>query len=416
MAAIKIVDGAIRLPDTKKNRDDVRDYLRNLIEKKGVKVKKTGKPSKDFKGFPKVYFSGVLTEFRNKAKADNLTTSAFNFANKGARDKEKNLRDQDLKAANALYSDEEVKKGKAKQKEIRKTGNEADHDFEVQEFGPAKRNLDYELSSGRIGKREYNRQLKILKDRGVGDVAANTVSRTQTENIQKKDEVLAKNKALAAMEAKNRSFRFEGNEFIQNDPLYRTAKSRRNRALKANKNGNNGENGHNGKVNGKVNGGKKNGKFNFGSFDVASKTRSVDAWANIAANTATGAYGAAGVGVGVLGMTTALQNPATQRAIGKQVQKLISKQAGKTMLKTIPGLDILLSGQETIDRLKKGQLKQAGIAALSGAIGWVPIIGDGAAASLDLSNTGIDIYNLQFPSQTSKKPTKGTTRRPKIRI
>ena len=66
---------------------------------------------------------------------------------------------------------------------------------------------------------------------------------------------------------------------------------------------------------------------------------------------------------------------------------------------------------------KQGKLDQAGIAALSGAIGWIPIIGDGISASLDLTNTGIDISRLQVPTGTSKKKgVKGTTRRTKLKV
>ena len=62
-----------------------------------------------------------------------------------------------------------------------------------------------------------------------------------------------------------------------------------------------------------------------------------------------------------------------------------------------------MSGKESLDYLKRGRWDQAGIAALSGAIGWIPIIGDGASAALDLSNTGIDIARLQAPTGAKKK-------------
>ena len=116
-------------------------------------------------------------------------------------------------------------------------------------------------------------------------------------------------------------------------------------------------------------------------------------------------------------MTQALQNKKTQQALGKQIGQLVGKRAGRSMMKAVPGLDVFLSGQETVDYLKQGKLDQAGIAALSGAIGWIPIIGDGISASLDLSNTGIDIARLQVPTGTSKKKgVKGTTRRTKLKV
>tara|TARA_B100000427_G_C15471554_1_gene578803 strand:- start:44 stop:1354 length:1311 start_codon:yes stop_codon:yes gene_type:complete len=86
---IKIVDGAIRLPDTIKNREEVKKFLRKLIDDKGLKVKGSGKPSKNFKEFPKVYFDGELTEFRNKAGTGDLSTNKFEWGNKPARDSEK---------------------------------------------------------------------------------------------------------------------------------------------------------------------------------------------------------------------------------------------------------------------------------------------------------------------------------------
>ena len=180
---------------------------------------------------------------------------------------------------------------------------------------------------------------------------------------------------------------------------------------KAKQNGHNGENGHNGK-----NG--KNGKVNGGALSAAGKTRKVDAIANIGLNAATGNYAGVAVGGGALAMTAALQNRQTQQALGKQIGKLVSKRAGRTMMKAVPGLDVLLSGQETVDYLKQGKLDQAGIAAVSGAVGWIPIIGDGVSASLDLTNTGIDISRLQVPTGTSKKKgiirPKSATRRLKF--
>ena len=189
------------------------------------------------------------------------------------------------------------------------------------------------------------------------------------------------------------------------------------------KNGKNGENGdytngrtNGGYSNGKVNGGKTNGKFNTDLLGAASKTRTVDALANIGANAATGNYAAVGVGGGALIMTQALQNKKTQQALGKQIGQLVGKRAGRSMMKAVPGLDVFLSGQETVDYLKQGKLDQAGIAALSGAIGWIPIIGDGISASLDLTNTGIDISRLQVPTGTSKKKGIIRPKSPKTRL
>lgn len=89
MAEIKIVDGAIRLPDTVENREQVKKFLRKLIDDKGLTVPGTGKPSKNFKEFPKVYFDGELTEFRNKAGTGDLSTNKFEWGNQPARVNEK---------------------------------------------------------------------------------------------------------------------------------------------------------------------------------------------------------------------------------------------------------------------------------------------------------------------------------------
>ena len=98
---IKIVDGAIRLPDTIKNREEVKKFLRKLIDDKGLKVKGSGKPSKNFKEFPKVYFDGELTEFRNKAGTGDLSNK-FEFANKPARTKEKLTRISNVEPSDKL--------------------------------------------------------------------------------------------------------------------------------------------------------------------------------------------------------------------------------------------------------------------------------------------------------------------------
>ena len=135
--------------------------------------------------------------------------------------------------------------------------------------------------------------------------------------------------------------------------------------------------------------------------------RRTDQALNLGTNIATGNVAGAAVGGSVLAASEILKNPAAQKAIAGQVARLGASRAGKTMLKTIPGLDVLLSGGEAMSYLSQGRLGQAGIATLSGAIGWIPIVGDGAAAALDLTNTGIDISRLQgSPTQTPRKKKK----------
>ena len=179
------------------------------------------------------------------------------------------------------------------------------------------------------------------------------------------------------------------------------------------KNGNgNGVNGKNGNgVNGKngngitVNG--KNGIFkglkNVKNYSGLGKLRDADQLTNIGFNLTTGNYGGAAIGTATYGTSKALQNKQVQSRVAKQITKLVAERGAKSAAKMIPGLDILLSSKESWDYLKRGRWDQAGISALSGAIGWIPIIGDGISASLDLSNTGLDIARLQAPTGANKK-------------
>ena len=72
-----VVDGVIKLVNTEENRRYATQFLRYLITEAGLKTEK-GKPSKP-SNFPKVYFDGELTPFRNKAREGNLTVNNFNF-------------------------------------------------------------------------------------------------------------------------------------------------------------------------------------------------------------------------------------------------------------------------------------------------------------------------------------------------
>ena len=142
-----------------------------------------------------------------------------------------------------------------------------------------------------------------------------------------------------------------------------------------------------------------------------SKLRDADQLTNIGVNVSTGNYVGAGIGVATYGTSKALQNPAVQSRVSKQIMKLVADRGAKSAAKLIPGLDILLSGKESWDYLKRGRWDQAGVAALSGAIGWIPIVGDGASAALDLSNTGLDIARLQAPTGANKKKGKNRLQR-----
>ena len=146
---------------------------------------------------------------------------------------------------------------------------------------------------------------------------------------------------------------------------------------------------------------------NYSGITKATKIgRGADQLINIGVSASQGNYVGAGIGVATYGTSKALQNKQVQARVAKQITKLVAERGAKSAAKMIPGLDILLSGKESWDYLKRGRWDQAGIAALSGAIGWIPLVGDGASAALDLSNTGIDIARLQAPKGANKKKAK----------
>ena len=170
-----------------------------------------------------------------------------------------------------------------------------------------------------------------------------------------------------------------------------------------NGNGVNGKNGNGIAVNGK-NGknGFLKGMENVNNYSGLGKLRDADQLANIGVSIGTGNYVGAGIGAATYGTSKALQNKQVQARVAKQITKLVAERGAKSAAKFIPGLDILISGGEVVDYLKRGRWDQAGVAALSGAIGWIPIVGDGASASLDLSNTAMDIARLQAPKGKKK--------------
>ena len=133
------------------------------------------------------------------------------------------------------------------------------------------------------------------------------------------------------------------------------------------------------------------------------KTRKLDAALNIGANLAAGNTAGAAVQAGMLGTTEALKNKAVQKAMARQIAKIAAKRGSKSALKLIPGVDIGLSAKEAWDYATQGKWDQAGIAAASGAVGWVPGIGDAISAGLDLTNTGIDVSRMQLSDRKGRK-------------
>jgi len=113
---------------------------------------------------------------------------------------------------------------------------------------------------------------------------------------------------------------------------------------------------------------------------IGGKLRTADSLAQIAS----GNYIGGGLGL-------ALQ----QDPVQKQIAKLLAKRASKTTAKLVPGVDIGLSAMEAAQYFSSGNYIQGGMAMLSGAVGWIPGVGDAASAAIDLTNTGIDIKKLK---------------------
>lgn len=285
--------------------------------------------------------------------------------------------------ANNLQDPNKVEAGQEKIKQIQKVKNRtADHDLEVQEFGPVLDQLEEEYKAGAITEEEYLRRKQIYIDSNAGDVEANITDRHWAVNEKKRKEVNAKQTALETMETNNPSARHM-------DPRYRDAMTRRRAKM------NNATNYTGLQVWSRQNG------HNLDALKSGS-LRKVDQYSNILFNAATGNYGGAALGAGFLGGSELLKDPKFQARIGGQIADLIGKRGKKTALKMIPGLDVVLSGQETLSYLRQGRLDQAGIALLSGAIGWIPVIGDAISASLDLTNTGLDIARLNFTNTVNR--------------
>ena len=253
----------------------------------------------------------------------------------------------------------------------------------------------------------------------VGDPTSgetrNRIMRGEPAELVKAQELAAKRKKLVKSIYTTNKYNTISDILIQDVPNYNIAYE----PVNGNGNGLNGKNGNGNGINGKngngINGKNgnglaangKNGIFkgleNVNKYSGLSKLRDADQLANIGLNLSTGNYGGAAIGTATYGTSKALQNKKVQARIAKQITKLVAERGAKSATKLIPGLDILLSSKESWDYLKRGRWDQAGISALSGAIGWIPVIGDGISASLDLSNTGLDIARLQAPTGANKK-------------
>lgn len=143
-----------------------------------------------------------------------------------------------------------------------------------------------------------------------------------------------------------------------------------------------------------------------GGLKFASNLGRADQAAQIGVNLATGNVAGAAVGGGIMAATEAAKSKVGQKAIAE----ILAKRAGKSAAKFVPGVDVAISAAEVADYASKGRFDQAGIAALSGLVGWVPGIGDAAAAGLDAVNTGLDIARLDTPGKPDVEAQRGGLR------
>ena len=197
------VNGAYNITSAQK--DEFTQFLRNKI-KENNKFTPDGRPSKAGV-ITKTYIDGNLQQFRNRSRAGVSSVDGFNFASQTAKTTEATKRTKGIKDSSAHLTKAQKDASKAKASAIRKTGKEADHIIEIQESIGYLEQLELEKKSGAITTRQYNKQLKDLRARGIGDDPKNIQALTAVENSRKQAEVAAKNKALRAMELKNPSSR-----------------------------------------------------------------------------------------------------------------------------------------------------------------------------------------------------------------
>ena len=197
------VNGAYNITSAQKN--EFTQFLRNKI-KQNNKFTPDGRPSKAGV-ITKTYIDGNLQQFRNRSRAGVSSVDGFNFASQTAKTTEATKRTKGIKDSSAHLTKAQKDASKAKASAIRKTGKEADHIIEIQESIGYLEQLELEKKSGAITTRQYNKQLKDLRARGIGDDPKNIQALTAVENSRKQREVAKKNKALEAMELRNPSNR-----------------------------------------------------------------------------------------------------------------------------------------------------------------------------------------------------------------
>tara|TARA_R100000278_G_scaffold18241_1_gene18065 strand:- start:152 stop:1867 length:1716 start_codon:yes stop_codon:yes gene_type:complete len=144
------------------------------------------------------------------------------------------------------------------------------------------------------------------------------------------------------------------------------------------------------------------------------RIRRADIVAQLGMNASTGNIAGAMVNASFLSLDLVGKDPRTQKLIAdtavriaqqskpvrdqirRELLKAVGKRGVKSAGKLIPGVDVYLSAREAWSYFREGKFDQAAIASLSGAVGWVPGVGDFAACLLDASNTVIDVTRMKF--------------------
>ena len=136
---------------------------------------------------------------------------------------------------------------------------------------------------------------------------------------------------------------------------------------------------------------------------VAGRVSKAEALAMMGLHVASGNIPGVLISAGSLSAQLAAQNPTVQKKAIDLGARIIARRGAKSAAKLIPGVDILISGKEAFDYASQGRFDQAALAALSGAIGWVPGVGDLGAALIDMTNTAIDVSRGDFKSVAQKQ-------------
>ena len=125
--------------------------------------------------------------------------------------------------------------------------------------------------------------------------------------------------------------------------------------------------------------------------------RKADIYANIGANLASGNTIGAAAGLAPLALTT--------KPVQKGIFHLAKKFGAKRAAALAPGVGAGIAGLETAGYLGQGRNIQAGIAAVSGVTGEIPIL-EPVSIAADLSNTVIDYLTGNYKADTDYDPNK----------